>query len=66
MKLNDKVYNVLKWLLLIVVPALTTLLSTLGTIYGVDMTIATATIGAISTFIGAIIGISQYNISKGE
>lgn len=64
MKLNDKLYNVLKWVCLIAVPALTTLLSTIGTIYSIDMTAVTATIGACSTFIGALIGISQYNISK--
>lgn len=67
MKLNDKVYNVLKWICLIVVPAATTLISTLGTIYGADMTTITATIGAASTFVGAVIGISTktYN-SEGK
>lgn len=66
MKLNDKVYSVLKWLCLIVVPAVTTLISTLGTIYGWDTTPITATIGAATTCVGAIIGISTsaYNKSK--
>ena len=59
MKLPDNVYNILKWSCLIAVPALITLISTLGTIYGHDMTTVTATIGAIATFVGALIGISN-------
>lgn len=64
MILNDKVYNILKWTLLILVPALMTLISTLGTIYNFDSKILTATIGAFSTFVGAIIGISNINYNK--
>lgn len=59
MKLSDKTYNFLKWACLIAVPALITLISTLGTIYGKDTTAITATIGAIATFIGALIGVSN-------
>lgn len=61
MKLPNNVYDVLKWICLIVVPALITLISTLGTIYGHDTTIITATIGAVATFVGALIGISNSN-----
>lgn len=66
MKLPDKVYNFLKWLCLIAVPAIIALISTLGTIYGHDMTTVTATISAIATFIGALIGISNYSYKKNE
>lgn len=59
MKLSNKTYNFLKWACLIAVPALITLISTLGTIYGKDTTAITATIGAIATFIGALIGVSN-------
>ncbi|MDD6258035.1 MAG: phage holin [Erysipelotrichaceae bacterium] len=59
MKLSDKTYNFLKWACLIAVPALITLISTLGTIYGKDTTAITATIGAVATFIGALIGVSN-------
>ncbi|MDD6560265.1 MAG: phage holin [Lactimicrobium massiliense] len=59
MKLSNNVYNILKWACLIAVPALITLISTLGTIYGKDTTAITATIGAIATFIGALIGVSN-------
>ena len=65
MILNDKVYNVLKWLLLTVVPALITLISGLGTIFGYDTTQITAVIGIIATFVGAIVGISNANYAKG-
>lgn len=65
MKLSDKTYTFLKWLCLIAVPALITLLSTLGTIFSKDMTAVTATIGAVSTFLGALIGISNANYKKG-
>ena len=59
MKLSDKTYNFLKWACLIAVPALITLISTLGTIYSKDTTAITATIGAVATFIGALIGVSN-------
>lgn len=61
MKLPNNVYDVLKWTLMIAVPAVITLISTLGTIYGQDMTTVTATIGAVATCVGALIGISNSN-----
>ena len=64
MVLNDKTYNVLKWALLTVVPALITLISGFGTIYGYDTTQITAVIGLISTFIGTVVGISNTNYKK--
>lgn len=66
MILNDKLYNTLKWLLLTVVPALITLISGLGTVYGFDTTQVTAVIGIIATFIGAVVGISNANYAKGD
>ena len=61
MKLNNKVYDTFKWLLITVVPASILLISTLGTIYNFDTEIITLTISAIATFIGTITGISNYN-----
>jgi hypothetical protein len=61
MKLNDSVYNILKWVLMIVVPAFITLISTLGTIYGWDTKTLTLTIAAVATFLGVITGISNSN-----
>lgn len=64
MKLNDKVYQFLKWTLMIFVPALITLIGTLGQIYEFDTEIIVLTISAIATFLGAITGISNYNYKK--
>ena len=66
MRLPNNVYDVLKWACLIAVPAVITLISTLGTIYGQDMTTVTATIGAVATCIGALIGISNTAYYKGQ
>lgn len=64
MKFSDKTYNFLKWVCLIAVPAVITLISTLGTIYGWDTTAITATIGAVATFVGALIGVSNSAYNK--
>lgn len=64
MKLSDTAYNILKWVLMIVVPALITLISSLGTIYGWDTSTITLTIAAIATFLGVITGISNVNYYK--
>lgn len=66
MKLNDKIYNVLKWGLMIFVPAVSTLVGTLGQIYSFDTETIILTITAVSTFLGVITGISNYNYNKGE
>lgn len=64
MILNDKVYNILKWLLIIVVPASITLIGGIGTLYGYDTTKIITIISLVSTFIGAITGISNNNYYK--
>lgn len=64
MKLNDKVYKVFKWGLIIFIPALITLIGTLGQIYNFETETIVLTISAISTFFGVITGISNYNYNK--
>ena len=64
MILPDKVYDILKWILIVFTPALITLISTLGVIYGFNTEIITLTIGAIATFIASLIGISNVNYKK--
>jgi hypothetical protein len=67
MRLKNSVYDVLKYIVTIVLPALTTLWLALATIwnlpYGEPIG---ATMGAITVFLGALIGISsaQYNKEK--
>ena len=54
-----KVYDVLKWIGLIVCPALATLTLTVGNAVGIPCTAEIATcITAAGTFVGAIIGAS--------
>lgn len=67
MKLNNKVYDVLKWLGLIFCPALAVLLATVLPVWGVDAGLIKAlviTINAIGVFIGALIGVSQVTIAR--
>lgn len=55
----SKVYDVLKWVGLIVCPALATLTLTVGNAVGIPCTAEIATcITAAGTFVGAIIGAS--------
>lgn len=66
MKMNNKIYNILKWGLLIFIPAVITLIGTLGQIYSFNTEKIVLTISAIATFLGVITGISNYNYKKGE
>lgn len=64
--LPSKVYDVLKWIILIFCPALITLISGLGVVLGFDASVITAIIGLVATFVGSLIGVSTrvYNNSK--
>ena len=64
MKMNDKVYDVLKWIAMILLPAIATLYFTLASIWGLPYAEQiVGTITGIDTFLGVILGIStsQYN-----
>lgn len=64
MKIPDKLYDILKWITLIVIPALTTLYAVLDNVFMWGYAEVVTTISAaVCTCIGAIIGIStaQYN-----
>ena len=66
MKMNNKTYDILKWLVIVVSPAVTTLLMTLYSIWGWNIPIEAivGTITAVTTFIGVIIGISSIGYKK--
>lgn len=64
--MSNKLYDILKWLLMTFIPALILLITTLGGIYGFDTEIIIATISAISTFAGALLGISSINYYKNK
>lgn len=69
MKLPDKIYNVLKWIVIIALPAGATLYAALAPVWGwgyADAIVKTVT--AVDTFLGAILCIStvQYNAKSKE
>ncbi len=65
--MSNKVYDALKFVAQIVLPAVATLWAALGKIWGWPMvTEITATICAIDTFLGAILGISSANYQKAQ
>lgn len=65
MKLPDNVYNFLKWLGLIALPALATFYGIVGKVWGIPHTAEiVTTITAVGVLIGTLIGVSQYNINK--
>lgn len=64
MKLPDKIYDILKWLVLCVIPALTTFYCVCDKVFGWGYAEIVATISAaLCTCLGTILGIStaQYN-----
>ena len=67
MIINDRVYSVLKYITMVVLPALTTLWLAVGSIWGLPYVEPIgATLSAITVFLGAILGISTslYNIRE--
>ena len=69
MKFPDRIYNVLKWIALICIPAITTFLSVVLGVLETDpktINIIVTIIAAIGTLIGSLIGVSTaaYNKDK--
>lgn len=65
MKLPNNIYNVLKWIVVIVLPACGTLYFALAGIWGFPYgEQVVGTITAIETFLGALIGISTASYNK--
>ena len=65
MKLTNKVYDVLKFVAQILLPALATLYFALAKIWGFPYaTEIVGTISAIDAFLGALLGISTANYNK--
>ena len=64
MKMSNNVYDKLKYGLFIFIPALITLIGTLGKIYNFDTETIILTISAITTFVGTITGLSNMKYKK--
>lgn len=63
--MNDKTYNVIKWIVIIVLPAFSSLVGALGKAYGwADTDLAVLTINAVTVFFGAVTGASALNYNK--
>ena len=66
MLFNNKLYNILKWIAMILLPAVLTLLTSLGDIWGLPHKEQIClTIAAVNTFLGALLAISTASY-KGE
>lgn len=67
MKLNSQVYDVLKWIVQVVIPALIVAIGTIGGAVAWEHTELTMTVlGAITTFLGASLGLSSAKYYEGE
>lgn len=70
MKFSNKIYDVLKWVALIAIPAIVTFLSVVLGVLDVDpktVNVIVTIISAVGTLIGTLIGVSTsaYNKQKG-
>ena len=66
-KMSDKVYDVLKWIALILIPAIGTLYFALAGIWRFPYAEAiVGTLTAVDTFLGAILGISTSMYKKNQ
>ena len=67
--LTNQVYDWLKWIVMIGLPAISVLVATLGQIWGwVGVDKIVLTINAVTVFLGALIGVSTatYNKANGN
>ena len=65
-KFPDKVYEILKWIVVIFLPALNTLIFALGGVLGFDSSVVCGVISAVTVFLGALIGVSTYQYRKDQ
>lgn len=71
MKFSNRIYDILKWIAIIAIPALVTFLSVVLGVLDVDaktVNIIVTIISAVGTLIGTLIGVStaNYNKDKGD
>jgi len=66
MKLPDKWYDILKWIVVIFLPALNTFIFALGAVLDFDSETICGVISAVTVFLGALIGVSTVAYKKGK
>lgn len=65
MKMDNKTYDFLKWVAMIVLPAVVTFVAAIGQIWGIPYTAQiAATIAAIDTLLGACLQVSSANYTE--
>lgn len=65
--LNNKAYDVLKWLVMIALPAIAVFIKSVGIEIGIENPDSVVTIlNAVTALLGALIGVSSYQYSKGD
>lgn len=64
MKLTNNVYDILKFIAIVGLPAFSTLVGTIGTQLGYDMTTVIVILTAFDTFLGTILGLSGVTYAK--
>ena len=66
--MNNKLYDVLKWIAIVALPALSTFIVVIGKIWGWgDLANSIAqTITAVAVLLGALLGISHIQYNKGQ
>ena len=68
MKLSNKVFDILKWVSIVALPALSTFIVVIGRIWswGDIAGMIAQTITACAVLLGALLGISSLNYTKGS
>lgn len=64
MKLSNQVYDILKYVVLIALPAVITFTNIVGVQLGYDMTTTIVIMTAFNTLLGTLIGISSVKYNK--
>lgn len=63
--MSNKIYDILKWAAMVLLPALGTLYFAVSSIWGIPFgEQIVGTITAVDAFLGVILGISSYNYNK--
>lgn len=67
MKMSGKTYDVLKWVAMLALPALATLISSVGSIWGLPYTDEISrTVVAVNAALAAVLGISSVNYHRDQ
>ena len=66
MKLTNNVYDILKFIAIVGLPAFTTLVGTIGTQLGYETTTVIVILTALDTFLGTLLGLSGVSYTQAK